>query len=91
MSSSISHDAAASSPDREIVERAVIDWLRNELEDPEIIESDNFLDIGGHSLAFAKLNKFLADSFGVGLDMKIAYGEPLSTAVAKAQPARTTA
>ncbi|MGW2089154.1 acyl carrier protein [Streptomyces sp. NPDC001880] len=91
MPSSTSHDDTARSPDNTVVEQSVIDWLRTELEDPEIIASDNFLDVGGHSLTFARLNLFLAESFGVSLDMKVAYDEPLSVAVAKAQPTRTSA
>ncbi|TRV72014.1 hypothetical protein FKN01_30770 [Streptomyces sp. 130] len=81
------YDHTDRSLDMAEVERATIDWLRAELEDPEISAADNFLDIGGHSLAFSRLNKFLADSFTVALDMKVTYDEPLSTAVAKAQPA----
>jgi acyl carrier protein len=91
MPSSISHDAAAISSDSATVERSVLEWLRAELEDPEIAGSDNFLDIGGHSLAFARLNKYLEDSFGVGLVMKVTYEESLSTAAAKAQPVGTSA
>ncbi|WP_405947596.1 phosphopantetheine-binding protein [Streptomyces prunicolor] len=91
MPSSTYDDDAARSPEITDLEHATIAWLCEELEDSEIIASDNFLDIGGHSLAFARLNKFLADSFGVNLDMKVAYDEPLSIAVAKAQPVRSHA
>ncbi|MFB7211615.1 acyl carrier protein [Streptomyces sp. NPDC056255] len=91
MPSSISHDDAARSVDSAAVEKSAIEWLRTELEDPEITASDNFLDVGGHSLVFAQLNRFLADSFGVGLDMRVTYQEPLSTAAAQAQPVRTPA
>ncbi|MGW2710623.1 phosphopantetheine-binding protein [Streptomyces sp. NPDC001356] len=83
------YDDAARSLDTGDLERSTVDWLRAALEDPEITASDNFLDIGGHSLAFARLNKFLADSFAVNLDMKVAYDEPLSTAVAKAEPVKS--
>ncbi|HVQ96742.1 MAG TPA: hypothetical protein VMU51_37345, partial [Mycobacteriales bacterium] len=48
--------------------------------------SENFLDVGGHSLTFSKLNKFLGESFGVVLDQKSAYGDQLSVAVAAMQP-----
>ncbi|MGK3202790.1 acyl carrier protein [Amycolatopsis sp. MEPSY49] len=70
----------------EQVEAAAVEWLRSELDDPEITAAENFLDIGGHSLTFSKLNIFLRDSFGVVLDPKITYAEPLSTAVAEMQP-----
>jgi hypothetical protein len=68
------------------IEHSVVEWLRGELGDPEITGSDNFLDIGGHSLAFSRLNRFLGDSHGVVLDMKTTYGETLNVAVTKMQP-----
>jgi hypothetical protein len=64
------------------VEQSVVEWLRTELDDPEITGSDNFLDVGGHSLIFSRLNKFLGDSLGVVLDQKTTYSEALSAAVA---------
>lgn len=70
----------------EHIEQSVVAWLRTELDDPEIGPGDNFLDVGGHSLVFSRLNKFLADSFGVTLDQKVAYSDPLSVAVAAAGP-----
>jgi hypothetical protein len=72
--------------DVEQVEQSAIEWLRTELDDPEISGADNFLDIGGHSLVFSRLNKFLADSFGVVLDQKTTYSDPLSAAVAAVRP-----
>jgi acyl carrier protein len=68
------------------VERSLVEWLRAELDDPEITGSDNFLDVGGHSLTFSKLNQFLGDSFGAVLDMRTTYEEPLNVAVTKIQP-----
>jgi acyl carrier protein len=70
--------------DVEQVEQSVVEWLRTELDEPEINASDNFLDVGGHSLAFSRLNKFLADSFGVVLDQRTTYSDSLSVAVAAA-------
>jgi acyl carrier protein len=75
----------------ERVEISVVDWLRTELDDPEITAADNFLDIGGHSLTFARLNAHLAEAFGLNLDMRVAYEEPLSIAVGRAQPAEPRA
>ncbi|WP_405783780.1 phosphopantetheine-binding protein [Streptomyces sp. NBC_00859] len=91
MPSSTYDDNAAQLPETTDLEYSTVAWLREELEDAQIVASDNFLDIGGHSLAFARLNKFLSDSFGVNLDMKVAYDEPLSVAVAKAHPVRSHA
>lgn len=68
------------------IEKSVIEWLRTELDDPDIVGSDNFLDVGGHSLTFSKLNIFLEDSFGIGLDMQITYDYSISRAVAEMQP-----
>jgi hypothetical protein len=67
--------------DVERVEQSVIEWLRTELDDPEINGADNFLDVGGHSLVFARLNKFLADAGGVVLDQKTTYADSISAAV----------
>lgn len=64
------------------IEQSVVEWLRAELDDPEITGSDNFLDVGGHSLVFSRLNKFLSDSFGVVLDQKTTYSDQLGAAVA---------
>ena len=69
------------------VESAVVEWLRVELDDAEITGSENFLDIGGHSLTFAKLNTFLGDSFGFVLDSRTTYEESISKAVADRRPA----
>jgi hypothetical protein len=69
------------------VEQALLDWLRGELHDANITGSDNFLDIGGYSLMFSKLNRFLSASYGVVLDIKTTYAEPLDVAVAKMQAA----
>jgi Phosphopantetheine attachment site len=80
-------DHTAVAPD---VERAVIEWLRAELDDPQIAGSDNFLDVGGHSLTFSRLNTFLAGSFGIALDMKTAYEHSISRAVADMRPSEAT-
>jgi hypothetical protein len=66
--------------------QSAIEWLRVELDDPAIVDSDNFLDIGGHSLAFSKLNKFLAENFQVVLDMGMAYEYSIRRAVTDAAP-----
>ncbi|MFD5483784.1 acyl carrier protein [Streptomyces hawaiiensis] len=87
MQVSTASDEAAGKNSRPDIERSVVEWLRVELDDPHIVGSDNFLDIGGHSLTFAKLNKHLGDTFGVALDIRITYSEQLSTAVAQARPA----
>ncbi|MER7583173.1 hypothetical protein [Kitasatospora sp. NPDC097691] len=69
------------------VEEALVDWLRGELNDARISASDNFLDVGGYSLLFSKLNRFLGATYGVALDIKTTYTEPLSVSVANMQPA----
>lgn len=70
----------------EQIEQSVVQWLRSELDDPEISGSDNFLDVGGHSLVFSRLNKFLTESFEVALDQKTTYSDSLRVAVAAAEP-----
>jgi len=68
--------------DVEEIERVVVEWLRTELDDPQISGADNFLDVGGQSLVFLRLNRVVADRFGVVLDQKVTYSEPLDAAVA---------
>lgn len=76
------------------IAEAVVDWLRGELDDPDITAEDNFLDLGGHSLTFAKLNVFLVDTYGIALDLTVTYNNTLADATAAAvtalpTPART--
>jgi acyl carrier protein len=78
---------AASRPD---IAETVVEWLRVELDDAEITGADNFLDVGGHSLVFSKLNKFLNESFGVVLDQRRAYEDPLSAAATAALPSESS-
>ncbi len=66
------------------IEGTVVDWLRKELDDPDITAADNFLDLGGHSLIFANLNAFLVESYGVALDLTVTYNDTLAAAVAAA-------
>jgi hypothetical protein len=80
------HRADTASPAE--VEQALLDWLRGELNDTNITADDNFLDIGGYSLMFSKLNRFLSDSYRVTLDMKTTYKEPLHVAVTNMQPVK---
>lgn len=65
----------------------VVEWLRAELDDPEITAADNFLDVGAHSLTFTKLNRYLAESRGVALDMRLTYDHTLEAAAKAAGPA----
>jgi acyl carrier protein len=67
---------------RKDVEQAVVEWLQTELDDFEISSSDNFLDIGGHSLTFLRLNEFLNATYGVALDQRTTYNEEIGVAVA---------
>lgn len=69
------------------VEEALVNWLRGELNDRKISASDNFLDIGGYSLLFSKLNRFLNATYGVALDIETTYTQPLGVSVMKMQPA----
>ncbi|MEV5413217.1 acyl carrier protein [Thermopolyspora sp. NPDC052614] len=73
---------AAGTAAHEAVEQAVVEWLREELDDPEITASDNFLDVGGHSLTFQRLNRYLSTTYGVTLDQRTTYDDELGAAVA---------
>lgn len=66
------------------IESAVIAWLRESLEDPEIKGCDNFLDVGGHSLTFTKLNAYLREHFGLSLDVQAMYEKTISDSCADA-------
>ncbi|MFC6085300.1 acyl carrier protein [Sphaerisporangium aureirubrum] len=76
---------------REDVEKAVVEWLRSELGDPEITGSDNFLDVGGHSLTFLRLNGYLGATYGVSLDQRTTYDDELAAAVAAMRPGEQNA
>ncbi len=80
-------DGTAGAANPAEVEEALVDWLRGELDDSRITASDNFLDIGGYSLLFSKLNRFLGATYGVVLDMEATYTEPLTVSVMKMQAA----
>ena len=68
------------------IETSAVAWLRAELDEPEITAGDNFLDVGGHSQTFSRLNKLLGESRGVTLDRRTTCEESLGSAVAKARP-----
>jgi acyl carrier protein len=76
----------SSAPAAEI-EGTVVDWLRKELDDPDITAADNFLDVGGHSLIFANLNAYLVESYGVVLDLRVTYNDTLAEAAVAAAAA----
>ncbi|GHE70155.1 hypothetical protein GCM10018785_43310 [Streptomyces longispororuber] len=90
MQVSVTNEKEARAVSAADVEQSALKWLRDELDDPEITGADNFLDIGGHSLTFSKLNIFLGDSFGIVLDMKTTYDGSLAAALAAAQPSDTS-
>lgn len=69
-----------------IVEDGLVEWLRAELDDPDIVAADNFLDVGGHSMTFARLNEHVGQRFGLSLDRKTTYSEALGDAARGAQP-----
>lgn len=66
------------------IESTAIAWLRESLEDPEITGCDNFLDVGGHSLTFTKLNAYLREHVGLSLDIQAMYEKTISEACADA-------
>lgn len=85
MSDGPAHTKALSATGEGVID-VVVNWLRKELKDPDIEVSDNFLDIGGHSLTFTKLNRFLNESHGVDLDIVEIYDKSLAEAAAGARP-----
>jgi len=87
MTSSAAKNETHRAAGRDEVEQAAIRWLREDLDDQELTADENFLDIGGHSLTFSKLNAFLGATFGLRLDQKTTYEDSLSAAVSKAETA----
>ncbi|MFC0435427.1 hypothetical protein [Kutzneria buriramensis] len=86
MSQAQMSDETEHAADRTEIVTAAVEWLRTELNDPDITGAENFLDVGGHSLTFSKLNIFLGGTFGAELDKKLTYERSLSEAVAGMTP-----
>ncbi|OIK24552.1 phosphopantetheine-binding protein [Streptomyces malaysiense] len=63
------------------VERSVVDWAAEILEEPATA-ADNFLDLGGHSLLAIELNQRVSDAFGVELDLQILFEKSLGETAA---------
>lgn len=64
----------------------VLEWIRESLEDPGIELADNFLDVGGHSLAAAHVNKQLEQRFGVRIPLRSLFESTVAEACDQAAP-----
>ncbi len=64
------------------VERMVVDWAAEILEEPATAQ-DNFLDLGGHSMLAIELNERVSGALGVELDLQILFEETIGEAAAK--------
>lgn len=64
----------------------VLAWVREVLEDPSVELADNFLDVGGHSMAAARINKLLEQQCGVRMPIRTLYEATLGDACDQAFP-----
>ncbi|MFI7386418.1 phosphopantetheine-binding protein [Streptomyces sp. NPDC049813] len=63
------------------VERSVVEWAAEVLEEPATA-ADNFLDLGGHSLLAIELNQRVSDAYGVELDLQVLFEKSLGATAA---------
>jgi aryl carrier-like protein len=68
----------------DIVTDEVVAWLQEKLEDKEITGTDNFLEVGGHSMLAIELNASLVERHGTDLDLAQLFKNPIQEAVAQA-------
>jgi Phosphopantetheine attachment site len=74
----------------EITTRTV-SWVADILDEPQAKASDNFLDLGGHSMLALQLSRRAEENFGLGYDMRVLFEESLAaTAADLAQRMSTT-
>ncbi|MCV7256870.1 acyl carrier protein [Mycobacterium hackensackense] len=63
---------------------AVLAWLRNALDDPDIGPDDNFLDVGGNSRMSMKVRHEVRVEFGASLDPVDLFQLTIAQAIIKA-------
>ncbi|MGW2711042.1 phosphopantetheine-binding protein [Streptomyces sp. NPDC001356] len=63
------------------VERSVVEWAAEVLEESATAE-ENFLDLGGHSLLAIELNQRVNAAFGVELNLQILFEKSIGEAAA---------
>lgn len=68
------------------VRSQVLAWVREALEDPSVEPADNFLDVGGHSLAAARINKLLEQHYGLRMSIQTLFEASLEQACDQAVP-----
>ncbi len=67
------------------IQKIIIDWVGEFVENPEVSPEDNFLDLGGHSLLAMNLNTLVQQRFGHELDVSVLFEESLGSAIAELQ------
>ncbi|MFE7462388.1 MULTISPECIES: phosphopantetheine-binding protein [unclassified Streptomyces] len=65
------------------LEKLIVDWVSEFIEEPDVSPADNFLDLGGHSLLAMNLNTRVQQHFGHELDVKVLFEESLGSAIAE--------
>jgi hypothetical protein len=66
----------------EVVDLTVA-WAREILDEPEVLGSDNFFDLGGHSMLAVELSARAEARFGQAYDFQVLFDESLSSAAAE--------
>ncbi|MGV9314516.1 phosphopantetheine-binding protein [Streptomyces sp. NPDC003691] len=65
----------------EELQKLLVDWVGEFLEAPDASLTDNFLDLGGHSLIAMNINARVQQHFGHELDVQTLFEESIGEAV----------
>ena len=87
MTTTVTPQAASRTADAARITQAALAWVREALEDGDITAEDNFLAVGGHSMMAIQLRSWLAETYGLDLDLPGLFQRSLGGAVSAALPA----
>jgi hypothetical protein len=87
MTTTVTPQPAFKEADAAQVTDAALGWLREALEDGDLTVEDNFLAAGGHSMMAIQMRAWLAETYGLLLDLPSLFQQSLGDAVSAALPA----